>query len=618
MIHILGESALYLALFSAFFQTLIPFLSLRKQNRYVLALTPIFALCQFFFVLISFLLLVSAFLTDDFSIQYVAFNSHVDLPDIYKLTAAWGAHEGSVLFWVLVLAGWSVFFAKKEPPSDTRDLTLGILGILSLCFLSFVLYSSDPFLLAAYVPPQDLNPLLQDAGFVIHPPLLYIGYVGMCIPFAYTIASLMRKKIDSLWARKMRGFSILPWGFLTIGITLGSWWAYRVLGWGGFWFWDPVENASLLPWLATIALLHVLIIAEKKQTVFHFAVCLSILSFTLSVLGTFLVRSGILVSTHTFANDPKRGLFLLVLLALIVFFAVVIYLFQKKHIMTKPLKLESIYARETMLLLQAILLFTALLTVLLGTIYPLAIDSLQLGSISVGAPYFNTVLYPILLLTLFLMGFVPFTNWSSTKPSLWLVAKMFFLALFIGVFIAYISDGPDISNCLGISAVVWIFLTTGYFYKKAPVMSLAHAGFAILATGILLSATLSLHKEVSLRPGQAERLGPYQFFFIETQTANGSNYKGISGLFEVMKGKQHVTNLVPEKRFYTVREMVMTNVDIHPGIFRDLYIALGQPLDDGYWSIRLDYKPFIRWIWSGGFLMMLSCGLWFFKLREKR
>ncbi|TAK72090.1 MAG: heme lyase CcmF/NrfE family subunit, partial [Gammaproteobacteria bacterium] len=403
--------------------------------------------------------------------------------------------------------------------------------------------------------------LLQDPGFVIHPPMLYTGYVGFSVAFAITQAALIRGKLDADWAQLTRRFALAAWCFLTFGIALGSWWAYRVLGWGGFWFWDPVENASLLPWLSGTALIHVLLLCERRGIAQGWAALLAIISFALSLLGTFLVRSGVLISAHTFANDPARGLFLLILLTLVVFAALTIYVIRVPIFVTKNPTPFSLFSRETALLLNSALLFIATLTVLLGTLYPLILDALHFGLISVGAPYFNTVMAPLAFIVLFFMGLASFSRRTS--------------------------------------------------------MLIAHSGFAILILGILLSSHLNEEREVRIHPGNAVTVGPYQFFFLNTESADGSNYHGIRANFDVVKNNRHIAYLSPEKRIYTVREMVMTKVDIHPGIFRDLYIALGEPLNHDDWSVRLYYKPFIRFIWFGGALMMVG-GIAAILQREKR
>lgn len=609
MIRILGEATLYLALSFALTQGLLPILGLSRHNRYLIAFARPCAIGQFTFVLMAYLLMTLAFLDNDFSIQYVAANSHPTLPLMYQLTAVWGAHEGSILLWILLLAGWTnayAIFCRREP---NRQLTIAILGCISTSFLSFLLFTSDPFTPAtAYLSGSDLNPLLQDPGFVTHPPMLYMGYVGFSVSFAMTLAALITGNLNRVWAHLTRLFTLAAWSFLTLGIVLGSWWAYRVLGWGGFWFWDPVENVSLLPWLAGTALIHVLVLCERKDTSQRWAVLLAIFCFALSLLGTFLVRSGVLVSAHTFASDPTRGIFLLLLLGMLLAATLFIYLtriptIQVKHVSFSPL------SRESMLLINSALLFIAMLTVLLGTLYPLILDSLHLGVISVGAPYFNTVMAPIALLILFAMGFGVFCRWqqqslTSLYQQTW---KIFFLSHLIAIVFLWCFVGKlTLLTVMSLGLSGWVIFSIIKFLRLLPGMSLAHLGFATLIIGVMLSSLLNQQREVRLSPGKSVSLGPYHFVFIDVAGMAGPNFRGVRADVEVLKHDRHVATLFPEKRIYLVRDMVMTKVDIHPGIFRDLYIALGEPLDNDAWSVRIYYKPFVRWIWFGGLIMLLG------------
>lgn len=555
MIALFGQMSLWLALCFALLQSLLPLYGHFAHRPLFLAVARPSVLGQCFFITLAYVLLLFAFAYNDFTLTYVAANSHPSLPLFYRLTAIWGAHEGSILLWVWILAIWSIVFAITQKNNAILPLVLAFLGLISIGFLSFLLFTSNPFL-SSTVPlqGQDLNPLLQDPGFVIHPPMLYAGYVGFSAAFAITLAALLSQQLTNEWARITKQFALAAFCFLTLGITLGSWWAYRVLGWGGFWFWDPVENASLLPWLSGLAFIHVLILVEKRGIAKAWAAFLAIICFNLSLLGTFLVRSGVLISAHTFANDPSRGVFLLLLLAVILTASLIIYLFTLNK--SKPLshkKMNLAWASQEMgLLLNSALFFIVMLTVLLGTLYPLIFDALQLGSISVGAPYFNKVLMPFLFIIIACMAY-----WGRR-------------------------------------------LQWG--------MSLAHFGFVLLAMGILLSSTMSKEREVRLTPGNAVHLGPYQFFFVATKEITGPNYRGIQAVFEVFKNKRPITYLYPEKRIYPVRDMVMTKVSIHPGLFRDLYIALGEPLNENDWSVRIYYKPFIRFIWLGG-LFIIAGGL---------
>lgn len=623
MIGDFGYFTLYFALFFALAQSVLPLLGYFRHNLYLQAFARPCAIGQFAMVAFAYGLLTIAFVNSDFSIAYVAANSHPNLPFMYRLTAVWGSHEGSILLWILILNCWTVFYSwiitQQKSIDGTSILAISILGLISTGFLCFLLGTSNPFLEATTaLAGNDLNPLLQDPGFVIHPPMLYVGYVGFSVAFAITLAALIAGQLTREWARLTRQFALLAWAFLSLGITLGSWWSYRVLGWGGFWFWDPVENASLLPWLTGIALIHVLVIVEKKQIAKQWAVLLAIISFAMSILGTFLVRSGVLISAHTFANDPKRGVFLLLLLAIILFTTLVIYFFyypkEEKSIATQ----RHLLSRDVILLLNSALLLIAMLTILLGTLYPLILDAMHAGLISVGAPYFNTVLLPLLLVILFFMGLAPLTNWQTQISHV--VRKQLFIKLFLSIgsvalFAWYFPAVRSTLTLINITLCVWIILGLLDYFRILPGMAIAHLGFALFILGIILATALNQEKEVIIKPGNEVSVGPYQFYFLKTTGIQGSNYRGIRAYFDVVRNKRHIVTLTSDKRIYTVREMVMTKVGIHPGLFRDLYIALGEPTDDDNWSLRIYYKPFIRFIWLGG-IMMLVGGL--LSLRRKK
>lgn len=612
MIRLVGEISLIFALVFSLLQSVLPLIGYYRRSPYLLAFARPSAWGQSLFILCAYIVLTIAFCTSDFSIAYVAENSHPSLPFMYRLTAVWGAHEGSILLWVFILNCWAVAFSIVMQRYANTALVLAVLGIISFCFLCFLLLTSNPFLPAqTLLRGQDLNPLLQDPGFVIHPPMLYIGYVGFSVAFAITQAALIRGQLDSAWARVTRQFAIAAWCFLTLGITLGSWWAYRVLGWGGFWFWDPVENASLLPWLSGTALIHVLLLAEKRNLAKGWAALLAIISFALSLLGTFLVRSGVLISAHTFANDPARGVFLLILLAIVVTAALAIFMIRLPRSASSSSP-PAWLSRETGLLANSALLFLAMTTILLGTLYPLILDALHFGTISVGAPYFNTVMMPLVFIIMLVMGLAALCPWQKTSsPSakiFWQQAgkKMLYSVLAaIGVLWG-VTARVEVVALVSMSLSFWIILSVQQTWRAHAGMSIAHIGFAVLVIGIMLSSTLNEEREVRMQPGNAVSVGPYQFFFLDTQGVSGANYRGVRAAFDVIKNSRHITNLYPEKRIYTVRDMVMTKVDIHPGIFRDLYIALGEPLEQNYWSVRLYYKPFVRWIWFGGFIMMIG------------
>lgn len=610
MIALFGKITLVLALVLSLLQSVLPLGGFWRHNPYLLAFARPLAWGQLMFVVIAYTLLTSAFVSNDFSIAYVAANSHPSLPLMYRLTAVWGAHEGSILLWILVLNIWTVIFSMTHKNNTGLPLVLAILGLISFCFLNFLLLTSDPFITTLL--PQtghDLNPLLQDPGFVIHPPMLYTGYVGFAVAFAITQAALIRGNLDTAWARTTRSWTIAAWCFLTLGITLGSWWAYRVLGWGGFWFWDPVENASLLPWLSGTALIHVLIVVEKRAIGKAWAALLAMITFSLSLLGTFLVRSGVLISAHTFANDPARGIFLLLLFAILLTAALTIYVIRIPQMSSPPVS-TSWLSREMGLLVNSALFFVVMATVLLGTLYPLILDALGLGTISVGAPYFNLSITPLILLLMIIMGLVPFTQWQAqlAKNLFKLSWKKIIASILSALFLSWTLTGHfETMVVISLSLSLFVILSVFDYLRYHPGMSFAHIGFAILIIGIVLSNALSEEREVRIRPGTVTHIGPYEFYFLNTEGVNGSNYRGIRANFEVVKNNRHITNLYPEKRIYTVREIVMTKVAIHPSIFRDLYVALGEPLDQtDEWIVRFYYKPFIRFIWFGGGFMILG------------
>lgn len=612
MIRLFGELSLYIALAFATIQSVLPLIGFWRHNPYLLATARPAAWGQFFFVVAAYALLTLAFATNDFSIAYVAANSHPSLPLMYRLTAVWGAHEGSILLWVLILNAWTIDYAiyQRKHRNTTTSLTLAMLGLVSVCFLAFLIFTSSPFVPAETIlSGSDLNPLLQDPGLVIHPPMLYVGYVGLSVAFAITMAALLSKDFNSRWAHNARQFATTAWCFLTFGIALGSWWAYRVLGWGGFWFWDPVENASLLPWLAGTAFIHVLLLVEKRDIAKTWAVLLAIICFALSLLGTFLVRSGVLVSAHTFASDPKRGVFLLLLLTILLTMSIGLFLWRLPLLNKQSRKPFDFFSREMALLINSGLLFIAMLTVLLGTIYPLIMDAFHLGAISVGAPYFNMVMLPLVFATMLFMAFAPFCHWGKQSGKrLWQNSKYkLSLGLIIATAILWgTMTHIDVISLITLTLSIWIILSVIPARKIVPGMALAHFGFAILIIGIILSSNLNQERDVRINIGDTTQVGPYEFIFLGIQGVKGPNFKGVQAAFDVTKEGRHITNLYPEKRIFTVREMIMTKVAIHPGIFRDLYIALGQPLDNDAWTVRIYYKPFVRWIWLGGILMMLG------------
>lgn len=610
MIALLGETALAFALLAAIIQSVLPLYGYYKNNPYLLAIARPAAFFQCALLCLAFGLLVSAFAYQDSSILYVAHHSHTTLPLMYQLTAAWGGHEGSMLLWITLLGLWTIAFAMTQTEKTNRAITLSMLGCLNVGLITFLLFTSNPFLQTTEVlTGSSLNPLLQDPAFMIHPPMLYAGYVGFSVTFAMTLAALICQRLDKQWASTMRYFALAAWCFLTLGILLGSWWAYRVLGWGGFWFWDPVENASLLPWLTGTALIHILILVEHQQTAKGWAALLALLCFCLSLLGTFLVRSGILISVHTFASDPQRGIYLLLLLSIILLISLSIYFIQLPKITSKPLHTTPLLSRTFSLLLNNVLLVIGMLTILLGTLYPLILETLHLGFISVGAPYFNIVMTPIAFLIMASMGLASFSRWhpphfAKQWPS---IRNQLLLSAIIAIVLdLYFTHTLTLIHFFTLFLSSWIMISLRYRWRLLPGMFTAHLGFAVLMLGIMLSSCLSETTDVRLHPNEQTHLGPYQFVFTNTKEITMPHYRSIQADFAVFKAGKLITHLYPEKRLYTVSDTVMSKVDLHPGLFRDLYIALGEPLAGEDWSVRIYYKPFISWVWLGGFLMLLG------------
>lgn len=610
MLAFFGSLFLWFALAFAMMQSIPPLVGYYRKNNYLLAFARPAAWGQFICVAGAYILLTTAFVVSDFSIAYVGMNSHPLLPLMYRLTAVWGGHEGSILLWILLINIWTMVFVTLQRKHVLMPLTTAVLGAINVCFLLFLVFTSNPFLPATtLLTGYDLNPLLQDPGFVIHPPMLYTGYVGFSVTFALTLAALLRGKLDESWAVITRTYALAAWCFLTFGITLGSWWAYRVLGWGGFWFWDPVENASLLPWLAGTALIHVLVMSEKRHAAIAWSALLALITFMLSLLGTFLVRSGVLVSAHTFANDPSRGMFLLLLLAFVLITSLIIYLARLNQLTSGKAVKFNFISRETGLLFNSGILFIAMLTVLLGTIYPLIVDALHMEAISVGAPYFNLVMAPLVFVLMFFMGIGPLCQWQEQNTTVLLktLGRQAIISLITAIVLLWsVAHTLQLTALLSLFLSIWVMTSVLSAARVKPALACAHIGFAVLIIGILLSSTLNEERETRLNIGNSVTVGPYQFFLVDITGVKGSNYRGVQAIFDVMKNTRHITTLYPEKRIYFVRDMIMTKVDIHPGIFRDLYIALGEPLNNNTWSVRVYYKPFIRWIWAGSAIMILG------------
>lgn len=626
MIPELGNFALILALCLAGFLAVWPLVGVQRNNQAWINLARPLAYGLCIFILFSYACLTYSFIANDFTVAYVANNSSLQLPVWYRICAVWGAHEGSMLLWITILSLWTAAVARfsYSLPSKTVARVLAVMGMITIGFLLFILATSNPFLrLLTNVPTNGagLNPLLQDPGFLIHPPMLYMGYVGFSVVFAFAIASLMEGKLDAAWVKWSRPWTLVAWCFLTFGITLGSWWAYRELGWGGFWFWDPVENASFLPWLVGTALLHSLAVSEKRDTFKAWTVLLAICAFSLSLLGTFLVRSGVLTSVHAFAVDPTRGIYMLIYLAVVVGASLSLYAWRAHNVRNTRVDF-SLLSRETLLLSNNIFLATAMATILIGTLYPLIVQALDLGKLSVGAPYFNAVFFPLMLPLLFLMGVGPHCSWQSM--SLGQLVKRLRITLLASILIAVaalllFTNTIQWQVMVGFIAAIWVIATTAqYFFRQYRKlnsfkltraqygMMVAHIGVAVTVIGIAFSTTYNIERNVRMAPGDTVAVGPYQFTFTNTREISGANYHGIAGTFNVMKDNHEIATMTPEKRIYTVQQMAMTDAAIDAGVFRDLYIALGEPLKGEAWGVRLYYKPFVRWIWAGGLFILLG------------
>ena len=626
MIPELGHFALIIAFSIALVQGIFPMIGAHKGISGWVAMAKPAALAQFLFVSIAFGLLAYAFQTNDFSVAYIANNSNSALPAVYRFAAIWGGHEGSLLLWMLMLTGWGAavaVFSDRLPPEMVARV-LSVMGLIAIGFMLFILFTSNPFDRLP-VPPmdgRDLNPLLQDPGLVIHPPMLYMGYVGFSVAFAFALAALIGGRLDGAWARWSRPWTVVAWSFLTIGIVLGSWWAYYELGWGGWWFWDPVENASFMPWLMGTALIHSLAVAEKRSVFKSWTVLLAIFCFSLSLLGTFLVRSGVLTSVHAFATDPTRGVFILGFLAVVVGGSLMIYAWRAPQV--KSTGTFELFSRETILLANNILLVVACISVLLGTLYPLLIDALEMGKISVGPPYFNSVFVPIMIPLAFLMVLGPMVRWKgdSIMNLVRTLRVVFITALIIALLAPWLLYGETAPLAvLGTFIGVWVVLGTFlemYHRVRNKVniwqglknlprsyygMVIAHLGMAVVIIGITLTSHFSDERDLRMYPGDQKELGGYLFTFEGVHQQEGPNYTASVGVIRISKDGKEVTSLDAAKRTYRVQTMPMTEAGIDSNLFRDLYVAIGDSLGDGSWAVRLYYKPYIFWLWLGGFMM---------------
>tara|TARA_B100001250_G_scaffold266988_1_gene230309 strand:+ start:1544 stop:3448 length:1905 start_codon:yes stop_codon:yes gene_type:complete len=618
MIPELGQVFLVAALASALLQFLGGISSLSKNIPNIELFVERTTAIQTFFLIICFGLLTTSFLQDDFSVLYVASNSNTALPIAYKFAAVWGGHEGSLLLWVLILAVWTLFLSKDKALKSLPELriqSLSILGLISLGFLIFILYTSNPFerLLPIPIQGRGLNPLLQDPALVIHPPTLYAGYVGLAVPFALAVASLLTVN-NHQWAKHARSWTILSWMFLTGGIALGSWWAYYELGWGGWWFWDPVENASLMPWFVATALMHSLIVTEKRGLFNGFSILLAITAFSLSLLGTFLVRSGVLISVHSFASDPQRGLFILMLLAFFTGSALIIYSIKQKK--NRSEKLHP-FSRESLLLLNNVFLCASAGLVLIGTVYPLILEMLDLGKISVGPPYFNfVILFPFIPLLIFI-GIAVFSNWrNDSKNILKKVLPILFLSLALGLAFPFIYGWSSLLTLVGIYLALWTMITgisplirNQFSIKKTLVfmpMMLGHIGLGLMILGITVTSSYGITFDDSMSIEQSSRVGDYEFKLTEIGKRNGPNYLAQFASIEITKDGKYIQTVYPEKRIYDSSSMAMTEAGIEANLFRDLFIAVGEDIGGGSWSMHLQYKPLLRLIWYGPIVMMLG------------
>ena len=627
MIPELGHFALILATIVALIQGVLPltgtYLPSRSLQITLQSLARPMAILQFVLVALSFAALATAFLTNDFSVTYVAQHSNSLLPKPYQFAAVWGGHEGSLLLWVLMLALWSMAVAlfSKSLPLDMVARVLSVLGLISVGFLLFILTTSSPFerLLPAALDGRDLNPLLQDPGLVIHPPMLYMGYVGMSVAFAFAVAALLSGRLDAAWARWSRPWTVIAWTFLTFGIGLGSWWAYYELGWGGWWFWDPVENASLMPWLVATALIHSLMVTEKRGSFKAWTVLLAIAAFSLSLLGTFLVRSGVLTSVHAFASDPKRGVFILVFLAVVVGTSLTLFAWRAPRV-TLGGRMELV-SRESFLLANSVLLVVATGAVLLGTIYPLIIDALNMGKLSVGPPYFNAVFVPLLVPTVFLMVPGTIARWREAKVSEIAHTLRFsgLAAMVLAVGLPFVLGGWSFGAMLGIFLGAWVGLGTlqqvvtrlrkpGRIGLSFWGQNIAHFGMAVLVVGVTGVNSYEVERDVRMHVNDVVTIAPYSFQLKSLGEVTGPNYKAVRADVEVRRGNEVIETLQPEKRRYFSSAMPMTEAGIDSGFMRDLYVSLGEPLDDARteWSMRVYYKPFVPWLWGGVLLMVLG------------
>jgi cytochrome c-type biogenesis protein CcmF len=637
MIPELGNFALMLALCLACVQGTLPIAgAFRGNDDWIAAARPL-AASQCLFVTIAFAALLTSFVANDFSVAYVAANSNSRLPLHYRIAGTWGGHEGSLLLWAQILGLWTCAVActSRKLSRETTAFALGAMGWISVGFLGFIVFTSNPFdrLLPAAAEGHDLNPLLQDFGMIVHPPVLYMGYVGFSVAFAFAIAALLEGRFDAAWARWSRPWTLAAWTFLTLGIFLGSFWAYYELGWGGWWFWDAVENASFMPWLIGTALIHSLAVTEKRGSFRSWTVLLAILAFSLSLLGTFLVRSGVLTSVHAFASDPRRGLYILVFLGIVVGGSLALYAWRAPDAEVGSGGLGgkfALFSRESVLLLNNVLLAVVAGTVLLGTLYPLFLDALGLGKISVGPPYFEAVFVPLMIPVLILIAVGPFVPWKNAS-AIRVLRRLRWIALAAVAFAAVVALAWQTSAmvALGLALAAWILIATASdavtrlsgapagasIRRRLAVLRLghwgmlcAHAGIGVFIVGVTLVKGMETSSDAAMRIGDSLTAGAYRFTFADLKKIDGPNYIAARASFEVTREGAKVATLNPERRIYTAQQMPMTEAAIDRGFTRDLYVSLGEASREGTWIVRVQHKPFVGWIW-GGCLMIALGGL---------
>jgi cytochrome c-type biogenesis protein CcmF len=627
-----GQFSLILAFCFAIVQGIFPLFGVWKNHKPLMNLAVPAARAQFFFIAVAFICLDYAFYSNDFSVLYVASNSNSHMPLAFRLAALWGGHEGSMLLWVSILAVWTIAVTLfvKDLPETFRIRLISVMGLVSIGFLAFIIFTSNPFerLIPAALDGRDLNPLLQDPGMVFHPPVLYMGYVGFSVAFAFAIAALLDGRLDVAWARWTRPWTTAAWVFLTLGIAFGSKWAYYELGWGGWWFWDAVENASFMPWLVGTALIHSLAVTEKRDAFKVWTVLLSICAFSLSLLGTFLVRSGVLTSVHAFATDPGRGLFILIYLVVVIGGALLLFAFRAPSVGLG--EKFDVVSRESMLLTNNVVLVAAAGSVLLGTMYPLLMDALGAGKISVGPPYFDAVFVAIMAPGLFLMGLGPLAKWKKASlPEIGLRLRVAAVISVVSALLIPFAMGKiTLMTAIGVFMGIWVISTTLILLrnriqtrqaasaslleniKGIPLafygMLLAHFGIGIFILGVTLVKGYESEQDLRMEVNDVAKVGNLSFLFKGVQEIPGPNYLSSKGTFSVSSNGKEITVLNPEKRFYPVQGSVMTEADIEAGVFHDKYVSLGEPLANGAWSVRIYIKPFVQWIWAGAILMALG------------